>query len=404
MKTEEFDDAIRGKFNTPIPPVSEAEVDAVFRNINHRRLAKGNFQWRRYAIVTAIILLFGGLLFWNIQLNTTQQDLAKELKQLNERIDQTNTIKTEEKSNLIQEKAPITPLPYKNSESNSNGSITPAPTGIKGVTNPTKSTSTVLAIQESNNSNKTYVSVNTEETNQQPDTIDNKVYTDSIISSTTASTYNLVEPEETKQKPDVKKPTNKFKFSTGISADFSIPFTGINLLGDAQFGKHWSITSGLRYLTFGDELFENEEEYNEKSHEEFKERFKAHIVDSMEIDEIEIHDQFLQIPILLNYHFPINNGFEMLLSIGGDMNIYYKKKVEFVSRPKTQSNFETPVELIEKPDFKTVHDIRLGFGIQKHWNRYSIQLIPEAVYLFNTPNVLVKPFNPSIRIGAFYRI
>ena len=83
MKTEEFDDAIRDKFNAPVPPVSETEVDAVFRNINNRRLANTNFRWRRYALFTFAVMLLGGLLFWNIRLNTHQQNLAAEVKQLN---------------------------------------------------------------------------------------------------------------------------------------------------------------------------------------------------------------------------------------------------------------------------------------------------------------------------------
>ena len=406
MKTEEFDDAIRDKFNTPVPPVSEAELDAVFRNINNRRLVKSNTRWRGYTLFTIAALLFGGLLFWNIRLSTNQQNLATEVKQLNEKIAQTNATKVRGNNTLVQEETtpPITP-PSSNIDTKINSTFHTQPSQ-KLATKRIESESTTLTNKNADNSNNNLVSENTVEPKKQAKIVESKTATDSSLISATESTNNIVQAEESVQKPEIKKPINKIKFIflTGTSADLSSPFKGINLLEEVQFSKRWSITSGLRYLTFGDELFENEEEYNEKSHEEFKERFKAHIVDSMEIDEIEIHDQFLQIPLLLNYRFPIKNGFDMLISLGGDINIYYKKKVEFVSRPKTQSNFETPVALVEKPDFKTMHDIRLGFGIQKRWNRYTIQLIPEAVYLFNTPNAFVKPFNPGIRIGAFYRI
>ncbi len=404
MKTEEFDDAIRDKFNAPVPPVSETEVDAVFRNINNRRLANTNFRWRRYALFTFAVMLLGGLLFWNIRLNTHQQNLAAEVKQLNERLDQTNATKDGGKSNIVQEViTPPTTPPASSIEPETNR-INPAQNSQKLATKRTESATTVVPYKKSENSDNSLVSENSVVPIKQPEMVDNKTSSDSALAPASESTNNIVKAEESEQKPAVNKTANKVKFNflTGICADLSIPFTGINLLEEVQIGKHWSVTSGLRYLSFGDEQFGNEEEYNAKAHEEFKERFNAHIADSDEIGEIEIHDQFLQIPLLLNYRFPLKNGFEMLLSTGSDINLYFRKNVQFIS--KTPSNFETPVALVEKPDFKTVHDIRLGFGIQKHWNRYSIQIVPEAVYLFNTPNLYVKPFNPGIKLGAFYRI
>lgn len=404
MKTEDFDDAIRDKFNTPLPPVSDAEIDAVFRNINNRRLAKTHFHWRRFALFTAVAMLLGGLLFWNIRLSTKQQNLATEVKQLNERLDQEYAIKEEGKSNTGQaEKSPTITPPSSNIETKINSS-TPTQVSKNPTTNRTEQSSTSGAYKKEDNSEYSLSSENNLKSNTKTEIVDTKTNADSALTIASEMPKNILKADESEQKPVVNKTTSKIKFNflTGISADLSMPFTGLNLLEEVQIGKHWSITTGLRHLTFGDEQFGNEEEYNEKAHEEFKERFKAHIADSNEIGEIEIHDQFLQIPLLLNYRFPLKNGFEMLLSTGSDINLYFKKSVQFIS--KTPSNFETPVALVEKPDFKTVHDIRLGFGVQKHWNQYSIQIVPEAVYLFNTPNVFVKPLNPGIRIGAFYRI
>lgn len=405
MKTEEFDDAIRDKFNAPVPPVSEAEVDAVFRNINNRRLVKSNTRWRGYALFTIAALLFGGLLFWNIRLSTNQRNLVTEVKKLNERIEHSNAPETEKKGGIAQQEAEPTLTPiHSNSETRINKTYTNTQSSQETVSKQTNKSSTNLTEKELNKSGNNIASKNNEETTKQQEYIDSKITSDSMSNPPSENTKNITKTEASEQEIDVKKTVAKSKinFLTGIGADLSIPFTGLNLLEEIQIGKHWSITSGLRYLTFGDEQFGDEDEYNEKAHEEFKERFNAHVADSMEIGEIEIHDQFLQIPLLLNYRFPLKNGFEILLSTGSDINLYFRKNVQFVS--KTPSNSETPVALTEKPDFKTVHDIRLGVGIQKNWNRYMIQLVPEAVYLFNTPNVFVKPFNHGIRIGAFYRI
>ncbi|MEI8046574.1 MAG: outer membrane beta-barrel protein [Bacteroidota bacterium] len=439
MKTEDFDEAIRGKLENLHPPFNESEIDLVHRNVmsNRKFLPKGRTgSMLLYSLSAAAITIFSVLMvshFRNTDKAIVKNDIPAQntitaISDSNSKtedtliINQLNVQEARDKSEQKQENANQSV-----SEAKSIGSDKKIPVIIipvnKPVTSPLTSNERIAAAEKENNQisaeiidptenlkpeEKTGTLTNNLQVAEKQLVIPSSVDSIAVVpSQNTSKTDTETSKESAAEKSDTSfsetKPSgNLFRnFFAGAGFRLGPDFIASNqsfrmgVSGGVLLKNNFSLETGLNYSILNAEHYTDTSDFFHHKPHDFHHEFEGHFHDKDRISEITINNTLLQVPVILNYYIPLKRNYGISLSVGTDLDVYLNQKISFNRIPDTGRVDNYSFE--NKGSVTVFNNMVISAGIEKRWKFLAFQLQP-----FISPKlkeVFYKPKEMEFGVG-----
>ncbi len=419
MKTENFDEAIRKKLEGINPKFTEQDIDKVYRYVAKNR---GPFYRRMNGhglMYTALVGAIAGLIVWNLIIRQKSHEPEKVTVQ-------TQTI------------VPSAPAPHaasiakaENTISGANTQNKPISTENWTVVSKTRNPSAETAEDQLSTQQVQLTTIPETVQKENPllaETIKREIETTGLpllnarqpkeIAASVASPQTILlsaskpskmnfAPEKTQQIAKTKtlktkKKSNRFTSTSGNSSSSGIlekptrpgntflsntePRVGAGLeLNNGQkstgiyaellYGKNWGLAAGFKYTLSNGEDFRDETDFYNRKSRHFDQVFHGQPPTHDKISNIGIDNAILQIPITLTYYYPLKKGYTLSLGLGTDLDIYTSALIKFDSHRGADSLSQSNSIKTSEP-VKMLNNVVLSLGIQKRWNRFTLQATP----------------------------
>ena len=206
--------------------------------------------------------------------------------------------------------------------------------------------------------------------------------------------------------PDVS--LKNLRFGVGLGSSVAQNQLGAGLLTEILVSNRWSITTGLGAATSGKQEFDDEDQFKQRTKEDFKDRSRdpQNNPPNFRIRDIRASERLVVLPLYVNYRIPLKNDFTFMVSTGSDFHLSSTRSTSFrrqefgpaVPRPNQNDSF------VEKLPNRFFTNLVFMVGIEKRWKNISLQLNPSLK--FQVKNVSHQHQSPTmgLQLRAFYRI
>ncbi len=201
--------------------------------------------------------------------------------------------------------------------------------------------------------------------------------------------------------PSIKLPKPKFRLGVGGSLDNSQ--RGVNVLSEILLAKKISLSTGISFAYMHREHFGNEFEFKRRTELDFREQHPLDIEKNAPIHDIDSKKIMIQLPILLNYRLPLKKDFTVLASTGTNLDLHLRQFTTYSHGGVFEDDNEESYLNQEIPT-KVFNNWMFSLGLEKRWNRVSIQVNP--FYGFHFKRLTYQPYNHifGFRTNVFYRL
>lgn len=447
MKTEDFDEIVRKKLDSIDFPVSESDVEKVFRHVGR----KGGFSAKRFpsGLITATLsaAAITGLIIWNVaQMKTNQlieskiDTLEQTLQVVNAKIEQSridssrNSIFAQttpppqpQKTPAKETAAPLHPalqtaqlLAVHPNEMDLTPDATPRPATISpmprhapsGITNPVPTSAhlpysqprQLLAVQQSpegkpdktTGADKPVVSNKKEprKTKITPPEKNNQPQKGNRTTDTANRRFFLA---------GMTKWAGSTQLKTGIHTEATNYQRSIGIAVEWQVAQNWSLFTGLRYSVVKQERFRDKGDLQDHRKPWPPDQFDKPHDDRFDPMNITFDNQLLQVPLALRRYLPTKNkNLRGFLTLGTNLDIALYQQIGFdnhhdslPTQHQKLSNTLTPVAF---------NNMVAGVGIQYRWRRFDFQAQPLVVIPLRETGYKPKDIQFGVGINLLYNL
>ena len=446
MKTEEFDDAIRGKLESINQTFTESDIDKVY----HHAVSKQKSFWKglngSWLVVSLSAAAFTVVTFWAVSQFKSNDNSLKNQKPVVSTTIRATTDSTKKTDSIENKQARKIGL----SRDSISKILSEASKGDKTIGNSTVITQNSPAIppatvanqviQMESNTNQieksTQESQNLQQTapsEHQENKIEpiipilnalSKIHFDSLTARLKRNKTSQDEPQQSRKETspestnsnpslnlnlvDVKDTTirrrllinifNGTSFQLSIGSRITSQKLGMGLTAGLFFINKISIESGLRICFLPTENFKDKGElFGHKPHD-FNHGIEDHIHDRNNISDLSLSSRLIQIPVYLNYYLPLKRNYLISMKLGTDLDVNISQKLSY-NEPhggmKQPNTFRSNGEII------MWNNLFLAFGIEKRWKSVILQMqpsiSPQIISVFYKPKGLEFGFDAGLK-------
>jgi hypothetical protein len=186
-----------------------------------------------------------------------------------------------------------------------------------------------------------------------------------------------VDPLESQNKPaDFKRKPRIFNarlgFDTKIKGYEKISFGPIL---ETFIGRQFSFSTGVLFSSNYSKEFKLPIDFNKKTGKRFEDFYKPKLGDKpQEIRDIKIRTSSINVPLQLNYYFPIRYNFNLVTAAGAMLKFNEKDEVIFEGKLPFEERFIKTFE--NKRESKVLAEFNYSMGIQYSYKRLYFQVLP----------------------------
>lgn len=175
---------------------------------------------------------------------------------------------------------------------------------------------------------------------------------------------------------------------------------GVGLIAQFNPLKNISIISGLMFQTEMGFDYDNEGEYMRHHNTDFLHKYGTQNAAGLPIRDIRIREVSLQMPIYLQYSYPVSSSIAVTASVGTSLQLLNRHAVNFDQLNAT--------DILHQRIFKNFNDfsfkyIFIGAGASKSLGRFDFSLIP-GLMLKNEEHHRDDKISPSLLLRVMYNI
>lgn len=201
--------------------------------------------------------------------------------------------------------------------------------------------------------------------------------------------------------PTVTLPNLKYRVGFGV--EMADEYGGFNVLTDILLSKRWSITTGIGFSTFFDEEdFDDEDEFRRDTKKDFRKEYESRINDNSEINDIHINQALFKVPVYINYRLPLPKNFTVLLTAGSNLDVYSRQFVSYSDQNSFRDKDHHQFSI--KGRTQLFNNLLFSTGIEKRWQKYSIQLSPYFITQIKPLLYQEENWQIGIKLNGFYRL
>lgn len=207
-----------------------------------------------------------------------------------------------------------------------------------------------------------------------------------------------------KEKSSVKFPSiamPNLKYRIGLGTNFAYNQAGTSILTDILFAKRWSVTTGVNISFLGTERFRNEEDFKRNKNQNFRDQYTVNVPIGNPIENIETHQLLFNIPLYLNYRYPLRKNFTALFITGTDLDFHLQ---QFTSYSHFDFSRDDKQALQEKITVKPFNNWLISVGVEKRWNHFSLQFSPYFSTKFKNIGYRKDDSSFGFKLNGFYRL
>ncbi len=200
--------------------------------------------------------------------------------------------------------------------------------------------------------------------------------------------------------PSIHLPKPKVRIGLGGVLDNTQ--RGVNISSEILLAKKISLTSGLGFGYMSEEHFRNEYEFNRKNVQDFREQHPLEIGKNIPIHEIDAKKYIIQMPIMLNYRMPLKKDFTAIISTGTSLDLHLRQFTTYSHGFLEEDDEES--HLNQEVPTKIFNNWLVSFGLEKRWNRMSVQLNPYYGFQIKKLPYQIQNNIFGLRMNVFYRL
>lgn len=456
MKNEIFDEVLKRKIEAHEMHATDQEIDKVHGFVRKNLVSsKQSYKWIRLVAATTAVALISTLIFWTIQQQNVNEKLLVAVNGLQNELNRTNQIIAQ---NQLENKKQIQNIQKQNqqqiaqlqskinrTELSTNGNFNAGKNGldynsmngtkssyflnksgvrIAGLGNKSSNREKIgiqivpqkeIQIKESNLSNEVAPKQITPENNQVLAKTENEL--NLILKDSVLTVNNEKEPldkavhnqSDTIEIEKVVVPEAKpfdflksFKYRVGLNGEFAPDQTGIGILGELLFNRHWSLALGIKKGMISSDRFKDDNEYFMHKSRDFRSEYASNYTSATDISNIEFQYALMQLPLSLNFRFPLKKNFNFVGSLGSDLDLTVRQMVKYESKntsemPKTNSTESIRQGMI-------LNNGILSFGVEAQFKKHFVaQVSPYLLTAFKLSEYRTDPFAAGIKFRLSYQ-
>ncbi len=200
--------------------------------------------------------------------------------------------------------------------------------------------------------------------------------------------------------PSIAMPNLKYRI--GLGTDKGFGQKGASLLTDILFAKRWSITSGINMAFLSPKHFRDEDDFKRKTNKDFRDKYPTNAPIINPIEDIDVHQVLLRVPLYLNYRLPLRKDFTLLFSTGTDFDLSLRQFTSYNHRDFYKDDHSR--DIIEKMSVIPFNNLLFSAGIEKRWKHYSVQLSPYFSTQIKQVSYRNENYSFGLKLNGFYRI
>lgn len=201
--------------------------------------------------------------------------------------------------------------------------------------------------------------------------------------------------------PNINLPNLKYR--VGLGLEMADEYGGMNILTDILVSKRWSITTGIGFSTFFDDKdFDDEDEFRRDTKKDFRKEYQSRIDDNSQINDIHINQALIKIPVYINYRLPLPKNFTVLFTAGSNLDVYSRQFVSYNHQSLFRDDYHNRFSI--KGNAPVFNNLLFSTGIEKRWQKYSIQLSPYFITQVKPILYQEENWQIGIKLNGFYRL
>jgi len=428
MNNKDFDDAFRRKLESVnYDHISNADVENVMLHVNANRQAVSKKNRRFVVFATVLITFILGLVGLNMYQLKDRQLLSKQIDSLHKNIAQINaalkhdTFAVLHKNKAIQkpdERRDVAPNLKANTEypqSSKNRLVGPDLASVYNdnifpITNK-KVTSSLPNLIDLENKITPQQDVEDDEITNTKEELPLLIITENNIASThdsdvasintvtinvddTVDAGTAITPEKTSSL------LNNLSFQVGVATDFSPRNYTFGLSVRLNLNRSLSIQGGFKNSSYMMKKFHDEDDFRDGQSEDFKEKYALSNNDTQRVIDINIQYNVLKLPLSAIYKKTLGRNFQLVISIGTDLDMNVSEVVKYHYSRSKQVNNENPPLVKRKMKPVLFNNLIANIGVEKNYRKLSVGISP--FYSYQVSKVVYKLNNSSL--GATLRI
>lgn len=210
-----------------------------------------------------------------------------------------------------------------------------------------------------------------------------------------------VAEKKTYKLPNINLPNLKYR--VGLGVEMADEYGGMNILTDILVSKRWSITTGIGFSTFFDDKdFDDEDEFRKDTKKDFRKEYQSRIDDNSQINDIHINQALIKIPLYINYRLPLPKNFTVLFTAGSNFDVYSRQFISYNHQSLFKDDYHNRFSI--KGNAPVFNNLLISTGIEKRWQKYSIQLSPYFITQVKPILYQKENWQIGIKLNGFYRL
>jgi hypothetical protein len=416
MKTEQFDDAFRRKIGGISPPFDDAEVDRINDYVN---INKTPTFWGKYSKIASYTLgtvLVTGIIASILTQHYENKDLRSQLVSLQNKMDKSAT------PSVIVKKDTVYITQKQPSYLSLNSTIQKKVADIQKSSNTYQGFEQLSPAQKDkiltsyllqkrgevaniiDNVNVLFQEKNTQLSEKQEDRVisqegNNKIsaksntyFPENSLAKNNEKVLNFEqEKSENSEENNNSISLKNLTYRVGLGTDFYNGHLSAGLWTEIFFHKNWSVNVGLKSAEFREEDIHSEDGFEYKKGKAFRPNYAPNLPQKFNIEDIRSSNMIIQIPLNLNYHAPLKNGFAVIVGAGTVFDIAGKNRINFNFKDPSRGGVTESSNPSLNSGVKTTffNNVELSVGVEKRFNRFVFQANP--YWTTQLQNVNYKP-------------
>lgn len=208
--------------------------------------------------------------------------------------------------------------------------------------------------------------------------------------------------------PTAGNPVTDWRFRGGIGGYVGSQQYGGGLFAEVRVGSNWIFGLGLLDSRISGGTYLTDYMYTERTKRDFRKEYAGGIDPRFDILNITRKATTWQVPISVGYRIALQKNWSIVPTAGFSMNISNQEKIAFnYLRPPNPivggpNALEERYLLIEYQK-KYMHTVLSSVGIEKTWQRISVQAGPYVSLPLNTDIKTLNTSSGGVRARVFYR-
>ncbi len=378
MRTENFDDLIRGKLEEGVPFYRDEELDRVQNHVTQNQTKDDRKRMLLIGFYSLAGLLLAGLLIWDLVQYKENKKLTQALASLKPvhaeakpRIEnlKEGSIEEKRKWEALNGNSAQTNFPAKNNYSQKNNYAANSKALFKEAKLIPEESITVdqRSILKYEESASVVDSIGMTGVPLSPSSADPAIVS-SAISSTVPTTTSAPDPA-------IVPASDKYlHYLAGAVIEVANGHNAISLIGEMMLGSKWSISTGIKFVQMDDdgEFFDNEDFENKKGHD-YSAPCTTCSMDSGPHQDVHYKFTLVQIPLALNYYIDLRNNFALFPGLGTDLDVYAKQQIDVDNFP---AGIPANLPWTSRCPTLVFNNAKFSLGIQKQWKHFVLKAIP----------------------------